>query len=228
MDINIGTEVKLPPDGLDTLIAWTLNGVTYYCYEGMIAVTGSAVQWLRDGLQIINSSAETEEIAASVEDTNGVYFIPTLAGINCPEYDPFARGLIAGISRGATKAHLVRATLEGIAFSLADIMNVVKDRTGISVNNLQIDGGASKNNLLAQMIADYTQASVSRPNSVEATALGGAEMALIGAGLAKQEDFASVMDIDRTFTPQMDDEKRTKNYEGWERARKRAGKWLVE
>lgn len=228
MDINIGTEVKLPPDGLDTLIAWTLNGVTYYCYEGMIAVTGSAVQWLRDGLQIINSSAETEEIAASVEDTNGVYFVPTLAGINCPEYDPFARGLIAGISRGATKAHLVRATLEGIAFSLADIMNVVKDRTGISVNNLQIDGGASKNNLLAQMIADYTQASVSRPNSVEATALGGAEMALIGAGLAKQEDFASVMDIDRTFTPQMDDEKRTKNYEGWERARKRAGKWLVE
>lgn len=227
MDINIGTEVKLPPDGLDTLIAWTLNGVTYYCYEGMIAVTGSAVQWLRDGLQIINSSAETEEIAASVEDTNGVYFVPTLAGINCPEYDPFARGLIAGISRGATKAHLVRATLEGIAFSLADIMNVVKDRTGISVNNLQIDGGASKNNLLAQMIADYTQASVSRPNSVEATALGGAEMALIGAGLAKQEDFASVMDIDRTFTPQMDDEKRTKNYEGWERARKRAGKWLV-
>lgn len=211
-----------------TLIAWTLNGVTYYCYEGMIAVTGSAVQWLRDGLQIINSSAETEEIAASVEDTNGVYFVPTLAGINCPEYDPFARGLIAGISRGATKAHLVRATLEGIAFSLADIMNVVKDRTGISVNNLQIDGGASKNNLLAQMIADYTQASVSRPNSVEATALGGAEMALIGAGLAKQEDFASVMDIDRTFTPQMDDEKRTKNYEGWERARKRAGKWLVE
>ncbi|MCI8484765.1 MAG: glycerol kinase GlpK [Lachnospiraceae bacterium] len=228
MDINIGSTFKLPPDGLDTLIAWTLDGVTHYCYEGMIAVTGSAVQWLRDGLEMIDTSAETEEIASSVPDTNGLYFVPTLAGLNCPEYDPFARGLIAGVSRGTTKAHFVRATLEGIAFSLADIMKVVKERTGISVNNLQIDGGASKNNLLAQMISDYTQASVSRPDSVEATALGGAEMALIGAGLAKPEDLTDIMAIEKTFTPKMDAALREKNYRGWECARKRAGKWLSE
>lgn len=228
MDINIGTTFSLPPTGLDLLIAWTINNETYFAYEGMISVTGSAVQWLRDGLKMIDSSAETEEIASSVPDTNGLYFVPTLAGLSCPEYDPYARGLIAGINRGTTKAHFVRATLEGIAFSLADIMKVVKNSTGINVTELKIDGGASKNNLLAQLIADYADATVYRPDSVEATALGAAEMALIGAGLATQADFANVMDVDRIFTPQMDPEVKEKNYEGWNRALKRSRRWLVE
>ncbi|MEG0379646.1 MAG: FGGY-family carbohydrate kinase, partial [Eubacterium sp.] len=154
LDINIGDECVISDQGLNTVIAWKIGDEINYALEGFEAVTGSAVQWLRDGLQVISKSSESEELAASVPDTNGVYFVPALAGLSAPYHDSFARGTIFGITRGSTKAHIVRATLEGIAYRLKDILDVVEKESGVKMTDVRIDGGASMNNLLAQMMAD--------------------------------------------------------------------------
>ena len=228
LDINIGHVFKSAPGGLDGGIAWTLDGQTTYLYEGLQGVTGSAIQWLRDGLQIIETSPESEAIARSVPDTNGVYFVTALTGTNMPVYDPYARGLIAGISRGTTRAHIVRATLESIALGLADIMEAVHANSGIKIQEIKIDGGASKNNLLAQMMADYINATIYRPASVEATSLGAAQMAMLGAGLAEEKDFENALVLDRVFKPEITPEQRANTLMMWHRATKRAHRWLLE
>lgn len=228
LDINIGTNYTPPAPGLTTMVAWTIGGKPTYMFEGFLHVTGSAVQWLRDGLGIIETSAQTEEIARSVPDTNGVYFVSTLAGMNIPEYDPYARGMITGITRGTTRAHLVRATLDSIALGVADIMEAVHKGKGIKISELKIDGGASKNNLLAQMMADYIDATIYRPASVEATSLGAAEMAFLGAGIYKEEDFVGLLNYDGVFKPEMSPQERENCLMMWHRATKRAKRWLVE
>ncbi|WKY46774.1 glycerol kinase [Eubacteriaceae bacterium ES3] len=227
LDINVGKECVISDEGLNTVIAWKIGDEMYYALEGYEAVTGSSIQWLRDGLGIIAASSETEALARSVEDTNGVYFVPALAGLSAPYHDPYARGTILGITRGATKAHLVRATLEGIAFRLKDIMDVVSNEAGITMKTVRIDGGASKNNLLAQIMADMMNVQVDRPFSVEATSLGAAEMAGLFIGLWKEEDFDTALTIDASFQPEISEEKRTRAYSGWKEAIKRSMNWNV-
>ena len=227
LDINVGTECVISDQGLNTVIAWKIGDTMTYALEGYESVTGSAVQWLRDGLEVITESGETETLARSVEDTNGVYFVPALAGLSAPYHDPYARGTIFGITRGTKKAHLVRATLEGIAFRLKDIMDVVGKEAGIKMKTIRIDGGASKNNLLAQMMADMMDVQVDRPFSVEVTSLGAAEMAGLYTGLWKEEDFEAALTIDASFIPEITDEKRNKAYAGWQEAIKRSMNWNV-
>ncbi len=196
--------------------------------EGMISVTGSAIQWLRDGLGIIATSAETEALAASVTDTNGVYFVINLAGQYCPRYDPYSRGTIFGITRGTTKAHIVRATLEGIAFGLADIMEAIETGMNVTMKEIKIDGGASQNNVLAQMFADYIDCDVSRPDSAEATALGCAEMAALGAGIYTLDNLPDPLIYDRVFHPQMTPEVRAANLKRYSNALERQTGWLKD
>ena len=161
-------------EGSDTVIAWKIGGKICYAVEGYAAVTGSAVQWFRDGMKLIKKSSEIEALAESVSDTNGVYFVPALTGLGAPYWDPFARGMIIGITRGTTDAHVARAVLTSIAFSIRDITDAIETHTGSPVKDVRIDGGASENNLLAQMFADYLNCKIARPASVEATSLGAA------------------------------------------------------
>ncbi len=226
MDINIGPHCVIASGGLDTLIAWKLDNETTYAVEGFAAVTGSAIQWLRDGLGIIKDSKETEELARQVEDTNGVYFVPALVGLITPYQDPYARGTIVGISRGVKKAHIVRATLEAIAFRTKDILSVVEKETGVKISDIKIDGGASSNDLLAQMMADYIDARIDRPLSVEATSLGAAEFAGLYAGLWNKDDLASAVHIEKSFMPHITDDQRTTAYDTWQEAVKRSMNWV--
>lgn len=215
LDINTGNKLVISDEGLDTVIAWKIGDEINYALEGYESVTGSAIQWLRDGLRIIKDSSETEAMACSVEDTNGVIFVPALAGLRAPFHKPFARGTISGITRGTTSEHIVRATLEGIVYRLKDILNAVEKESKVPMEDIRIDGGASKNNFLAQTMADMLNATVKRPLSVEATSLGAAEMAGLQAGLWTMNDFEHAMEIDQEFTPQISESERTERYEKW-------------
>ncbi|MDO4289151.1 MAG: glycerol kinase [Eubacterium sp.] len=225
LDINIGDECVISDQGLNTVIAWKIGDEINYALEGFESVTGSAVQWLRDGLQAIAKSSESEPLACSVKDSNGVYFVPALAGLSAPYHDPYARGTIFGISRGTTKAHIVRATLEGIAYRLKDILDVVEKESGVKMTDIRIDGGASMNNLLAQLMADMLDARVDRPLSVEATSLGAAQMAGLSVGLWSESDFDKSLEIDRSFEPVITSEKREALYAGWKEAIERSIGW---
>jgi glycerol kinase len=226
LDINVGEECTISDQGLNTVIAWKIGDTTNYALEGYEGVTGSAVQWLRDGLQVIGKSAESEALARSVADTNGVYFVPALAGLSAPYHDPFARGTIFGITRGTTKAHIVRATLEGIAYRLKDILDAVEKESGVKMQKIRIDGGASKNDLLAQMMADMLDAQVDRPLSVEATSLGAAQMAGLAIGFWKEADFDESLTIEKSFTPSITPAQREEKYAGWQEAIKRTVGWM--
>lgn len=226
IDVNIGNQCMVSDKGLSTVIAWKIGDEITYAVEGYSAVTGSAIQWLRDGLGIIKSSEETEAIARSVEDSNGVYFVPALAGLSAPYWDAFARGMIIGITRGATSAHFVRATLEAIAFLSKDIFDAITNEAGIKMKSINIDGGASKNNFLAQFLADMINATVQRPVSVEATSLGAAQMAGLYTGFWKMEDFKETVANERIFEPSIDVERRESLYSNWLEAVKRSSGWI--
>ncbi len=226
LDINIGETCTTREGGINTVIAWRIGGKTMYAVEGYVNVTGSAIQWLRDGLEVIKTAPESEELAASVPDTNGVFFVPALTGLGAPFWDPFARGLIIGITRGTTRAHVVRAALEAIALRTRDITDAVSAQTGVKMEAIKIDGGASRNNLLAQMFADFIGCRVERPSSVEATSLGAAQMAGLAIGLWTEKDFDKAVVSDSVFTPQMDPAKRDELYANWQKAVERSKKWL--
>lgn len=226
LDINIGDECVVSDQGLNTVIAWKIGDTINYALEGFEAVTGSAVQWLRDGLQVIEKSSDSEPLARSVENSNGVYVVPALAGLSAPYHDSFARGTIFGITRGTTKAHIVRATLEGIAYRLKDILDVVESESGVKMTDIRIDGGASMNDLLAQLMADMLDARVDRPLSVEATSLGAAEMAGLGIGLWTEADFDAALEIDKSFEPEITAQKRDELYTGWKEAIDRSMHWM--
>ena len=227
LDLNIG-ENSVVMDGADTVVAWKINGKICYAIEGYAAVTGSAVQWVRDGLKFIKSSSEIEELADSVLDTNGVYFVPALAGLGAPYWDPFARGMIIGLTRGVTNAHIARAVLQSIVFSIKDIIDAIYDYTKTKVKDIRIDGGASNNNLLAQMFADYLDCRIVRPSSVEATSLGAAELAGLYSGFWKEEDLERAMVYDAEFSSQMEKELREKSYSNYKDAVKRCSGWMAD
>jgi glycerol kinase len=177
MLMNIGTEPQLSRHKLLTTVAWKLGSQTEYALEGSVFIGGAAVQWLRDGLGIIKTAADVEQLAATVPNSGGVYLVPAFAGLGAPYWDQYARGIIAGITRGTNAAHVARAALEGIAFQVADVLEVMKQDSGIPMNGLRVDGGASANNLLMQFQADILQVPVVRPKVIETTALGAAFLA---------------------------------------------------
>jgi glycerol kinase len=203
-----------------------MNGETTYGLEGYAAVTGSAVQWLRDGAEMIANSAESEEIATSVPDNGGVYFVPALAGLSAPYWDSYARGLIVGITRGTKRAHLVRATLEGIVYSMKDFIETMRKDSGVNIQTINADGGASQNDFLMQFQADMLDVEVVRPSVAEATSLGAAYMAGLAVGYWRSPEacFAG-QSVDKVFTPKMTAEERDQLYAKWTQAVQRSMGW---
>lgn len=223
---NTGTALQRSDAGLLSTAAWRApDGTLTYANEGAIFVTGAAIQWLRDGLQIIGSAAETEVIAKTVTDTAGVVFVPALTGLGAPHWDPHARGLIIGITRGTTRAHLVRATLEAIAFEVRDVLETMVVG-GSAAKALRVDGGASANNLLCQIQADQIGMSVERPEIVETTALGAAFLAGLGVGLwSSTDDLRETWTLDRRFEPAGDRDGVDAAHRRWTDAVSRSKGW---
>jgi len=226
MLMNIGDKPSLSKHKLLTTVAWQRNGKTDYALEGSIFIGGAVVQWLRDGLGIIKSSSEVEELAASVEDCGGVYLVPAFAGLGAPHWDQYARGTITGLTRGTTRAHIARAALEGMAFQVADILEVMKTDSGIDMKELRVDGGACANNMLMQFQADILQTPVVRPKIIETTAMGAAYLAGLAVGFWKtDEDVQKAWQVDRIFEPQMSAADAAHRRERWSEALKRAADW---
>ena len=220
--MNSGEKPILSQNNLLTTVAWKIGDKVNYALEGSIFVGGSVVQWLRDGLGVIHSSSEVEELASRVPDTNGVYFVPALTGLGAPWWDQYARGTIIGISRGTTTAHIARAALEGIAFQTMDITAAMSRDAGIPLKELKVDGGASRNNLLMQFQADILGTKVIRPQIVETTAMGAAYLAGLAVGYwSSIDEIRKQWQIDRVFEPTMEEEKVTAAKAGWEDAVKR-------
>lgn len=200
--MNTGDKAILSKNNLLTTIAWKIGNTVNYALEGSIFVGGSVIQWLRDGLKIIDQSPETEEMALSVGDNAGVFFVPALTGMGAPYWDPFAKGIIVGITRGTKRAHIARAALEGIAFQTMDIVNAMKADAGVDLGDLKVDGGASNNNYLMQFQADILGTKVIRPTCVETTAKGAAYLAGLAVGFwSSIDDIKSQWAIDREFNP---------------------------
>lgn len=215
--------------GLLSTIAWGIGGQRTYALEGSIFSTGSAIQWLRDGLQIIQRAADTEALAASVPDTQGVYLVPAFTGLGAPHWDMYARGLLIGLTRGTTRAHIVRAALEAMAYQTCDVVTQMVAATGVPVTVLRVDGGAAVNDLAMQFQSDMLQVPVQRPAVVETTALGAAYLAGLAVGYWQSlDDIASHWCLDRTYTPQMLVAQRDRLYHGWQEAVHRTRGWSTE
>ncbi|MYL70049.1 glycerol kinase GlpK [Halobacillus litoralis] len=219
MLLNTGEEAVKSENGLLTTIAWGLDGKVEYALEGSIFVSGSAIQWLRDGLKMVESSPQSEEIAGQVKSTDGVYVVPAFVGLGTPYWDSEARGAVFGITRGTTKAHFVRATLESLAYQTKDVVDAMVEDSGIEVKKLRVDGGAVKNNLLMQFQSDLLDVTVERPEVNETTALGAAYLAGLAVGFWEdRKDIANQWKVEREFEPSMNEEKSKKLYKGWQKA----------
>jgi glycerol kinase len=224
--LNTGERAVVSREGLLTTVAWTVEGVTSYALEGAVFIAGAAVQWLRDGLGIIRSAAETQGLAESVADTGGVYLVPAFVGLGAPYWDPYARGTVVGITRGTTRAHLARATLEAIAYQSRDVLDTMRRESGVPLTTLRVDGGAAANDFLCQFQADVLGVEVLRPSVTETTGLGAAYLAGVGAGLWKSRDLGGRWKLERKFTPAMSPAAREAAYAGWRRAVERARGWI--
>lgn len=220
--MNTGSEPVESKNGLVTTVAWGVDGKVTYALEGSVFVAGAVVQWLRDELQIIKSASETEAIALSVEDSNGVYVVPAFTGLGAPYWNQEARGVICGLTRGAGRAHIVRASLEGIAYEVSDVIDVMKKESGLLLQTVRVDGGASANNFLMQFQADIVDSYVERPVCLETTALGAAFLAGIKVGFFESmEATRSLRQVDRLFKPQMSEDIRQEHLRGWKEAVRR-------
>ncbi|MGJ8454151.1 glycerol kinase GlpK [Pseudothermotoga sp. U03pept] len=228
--MNTGEKPIDSHSGLLTTIAWGLKEKKVcYALEGSVFVAGAAVQWLRDGIKLIEKASDTEYLASSVPDSNGVYFVPAFVGLGAPYWDMYARGTIVGITRGTLKEHIVRATLEAIAYQTRDVVDVMSSESKIKLRSLRVDGGASVNNFLMQFQSDILGVPVERPEVNETTALGAAYLAGLATGYWKDhEEIKRQWQIDRRFEPKMNQDEREKLYSGWKRAVKRATKWVEE
>ncbi|MCE0454796.1 MULTISPECIES: glycerol kinase GlpK [Staphylococcus] len=219
MLMNTGEAPVKSESGLLTTIAYGLDGKVNYALEGSIFVSGSAIQWLRDGLRIINSAPQSENYATRVDSTDNVYFVPAFVGLGTPYWDSEARGAIFGLSRGTEKEHFIRATLESLCYQTRDVMEAMSKDSKIEVNNLRVDGGAVKNNFIMQFQADIVNTAVERPEIQETTALGAAYLAGLAVGFWDSKDeIANRWQLETEFTPQMSEEDRTKLYKGWKKA----------
>lgn len=225
--MNIGEEAKLSNHRLITTVGWSIGeNRPVYASEGSVFIAGAVVQWLRDGLQFFKSAEEIEDLAGSVPDNGGVYLVPAFVGLGAPHWDADARGLMIGLTRGTTRAHIARAALEGIAFQCAEVLDAMGRDARMPLKELRVDGGASRNNLLMQFQADLSGVPVIRPAITETTALGAAFLAGLAVGLwADQEEISSLWRVDRVFEPAMSDDERDSLMNQWERAVGRARKW---
>lgn len=226
MLMNVGREPVPSRHQLITTVAWQAEGQREFALEGSVFIGGAVVQWLRDGLGLVRTSAEIEPLAASVPDSGGVYLVPAFAGLGAPHWDQYARGTITGITRGSTAGHLARAALEGIAFQVADILEVMNQDSGLRMDELRVDGGAAANNLLLQFQADVLQVPVVRPKVLETTALGAAYLAGLAAGFWRSRDEVHrAWQADRTFEPQMSPDAARHRRQRWAEALQRARDW---
>jgi len=229
MLMNTGEKLAHSDKGLLATIAWGINGRVEYALEGSIFVAGAAIQWLRDGLRVIYDAKDSEYFAAKVPDTQGVYVVPAFVGLGAPYWDMYARGTILGLTRGANRNHIIRATLESIAYQTRDVLELMRSECGIDFCELRVDGGACANNFLMQFQADILNVGVERPEIIETTALGAAYLAGLAVGFWKdQAAVAERRQIDRRFEPAMDDEKRDRLYSRWKKAVERARSWAEE
>ncbi len=218
--MNVGKEPVFSKHGLLTTIAWGLNGQITYALEGSVFVAGAAVQWLRDEMGLISTAEESEQIASSVPDTNGVYLVPAFVGLGAPYWDPYARGILTGLTRGTNRSHIVRATLEALAYQTYDVVTLMEQEAGIDkVSCLKVDGGASANDFLMQFQADILQAEILRPQCIETTALGAAYLAGLGTGYYRNvEDIRGNWQKERSFVPKRSACQREELLRGWNHA----------
>lgn len=227
--MNTGHAPVYSENGLVTTIAWGIDGKVSYALEGSIFVAGAAVQWLRDELHLIESSADSERLAMEVEDTNGCYVVPAFTGLGAPYWDAYARGTIVGITRGVNRAHIVRATLESIAYQVEDVLKAMEADSGIHLTSLKVDGGASANNFLMQTQSNIIGAPVQRPVCVETTAMGAAYLAGLAVGYWKnREEVVKNQAVEKIFQPQISEEERKRKRKGWEKAVRCAYGWAKE
>ena len=226
MLMNTGTDLKYSKNGLLTTIAWGIDNKVYYALEGSVFVAGSAIQWLRDGLQIINDAKESEALASLVKGDNPVVVVPAFAGLGAPYWDMYARGAVFGLTRDTGKNHLIKATLESLAYQTKDVLNAMLSDAETELTAVKVDGGACKNNLLMQFQSDMLNTKVERPEITETTVMGAAYLAGICVGLWKQEDVLSRRKIDKEFTPIFPSKKREKLYKRWQKAVERSKNWI--
>ena len=226
MLMHTGDKPMTSKNNLLTSVAWKINGKTEYALEGSIFIAGAVVQWLRDGLVIIRQSADVEALARQVPDSGGVVVVPAFAGLGAPHWDSWARGLMIGLTRGTTSAHIARAALESIAFQVADVLNAMQADAGLKVRELRVDGGASANDLLMQFQADVMGVPVVRPKVLETTALGAAYLAGLAVGFWKNKrEIDSQWKVDAKFTPNMKNSEREAKMHRWQRALERSKAW---
>ncbi|MBK8745811.1 glycerol kinase GlpK [Propionivibrio sp.] len=224
--MNTGTQPVTSRNGLLTTIAWGVDGRVEYALEGSIFVAGAAVQWLRDELKLIETAAQSEELASAVPDSNGVYMVPAFVGLGAPYWDMYARGIVVGLTRGANRNHLVRATLESIAFQTRDVIRAMEDDSGIRLKTLKVDGGAVSNDFLMQFQADILGVPVERPIFTETTAMGAAFLAGLAVGFWQDKaEIAARLNVDRTFAPSMPATICEEKYRGWKKAVERSRSW---
>ncbi|MEQ9098735.1 MAG: glycerol kinase GlpK [Imperialibacter sp.] len=228
MLMNTGTKMQLSHSGLVSTIAWGLEGKVTYALEGSIFIAGAAVQWLRDGLKLIDEAPDSEYFAVKAGDSEGVYVVPAFAGLGAPYWDMYARGAIFGLTRDTGKSHLVKATLESMAYQTKDVLEAMQKDAGLSLKTLKVDGGATANNFLMQFQADILGANVERPSIIESTAMGAAFLAGIEVGLWSQKEIVKNREINRVFTPEMEEDDRKRLYNGWKSAVKRSMGWLKD
>jgi glycerol kinase len=226
MLMNTGEKMVPSKNGLLTTIAWGLDGKVEYALEGSIFIAGASVQWLRDELKLITDAADSEYFATKVDDTNGVYVVPAFAGLGAPYWDMYARGTMVGLTRGANKNHIIRATLESIAYQTRDVIDAMQADSGIELSELKVDGGATANNFLMQFQSDVLGVDVARPVVAETTALGAAYLAGLAVKFwSSKEEIAKNWAVDRTFKNEIPQVKREELYDGWKRAVDRAREW---
>jgi len=224
--MNTGPEVIASQNGLITTIAWGLDGEVTYALEGSIFIAGAAVQWLRDGLQIIDTAQASEALAREVDDAEGVYVVPAFAGLGAPYWDMYARGAMFGLTRSTTKGHLARATLDSLAYQTRDVLSAMQQDAGLALKKLRADGGAAANDLLMQFQADILGVRVERPQMIETTAFGAACLAGIATGFYQQAEIAANRPFDRPFDPAMSRSEAERLYSGWQKAVQRAMGWV--
>ena len=227
--MNTGTEVVKSTNNLLSTIAWQVNGETHYALEGSVFVGGAVIQWLRDGIGILDNASDSEALAKEVEDNGGIYFVPALTGLGAPHWDAYARGTILGITRGTNRSHIARAAIESICYQVNDVVKAMEGDTGKPLAELRVDGGAVANNLLLQFQADILRTSVARPTILETTALGAAYLAGLATGFwGSMDEIASQWGLDKKFEPEMENVKAEAYTTEWNRAVGRAKSWIQE
>jgi len=216
MLMNTGSQPVISNNGLLTTIAWGLNGKITYALEGSVFVGGSSVQWLRDGIKLIDSASETEVLATSLENNEGVYLVPAFVGLGTPYWDSDARGALFGLTRGTGKSHIARATLESICYQSMDVLRAMEEDTKMPIKSFKVDGGATVNTFLMQFQSDILNLDVERPVIQETTALGAAYLSGLSTGYWKSTDeIKSSWKLEKLFTPHMNDAERSQNIKGW-------------